>query len=652
MSNKFYRKNSFNAIKNENVVVENKNIFSSKKYFILLLLFLWSFINYGQQVLNLGDYGIQNSDDATPIVVEALKKCKEEGISKIVFPKGTYHFYPTFAPEKYCEITNNDNGLKRTSFPLIDFHDFTVDGNGSDFIYHGKMIPFIIEESSNITVTNLNIDWEVPFALEGLVIAKNETNHTFDIEVKTPHFVEFGRLYLSLEREDSPYERKYGKRFATWEHYNLEVGQNIFWDPNTMAPLYNTRQYNMPERGIFAEELEDGKIRISTKIKTLPPVGSVMVSKGEYLQNRTSPAFRVFKSKSVNFKQVNVYHAGAMGLIAERSENISLDSFNVVLREGSGRMITTTADATHFCNVKGTVTIKNCTFENMLDDATNIHGTYVRVNKIIDDYTLAVETYHPHQNGYLFGEEGDKVQVIDQKNLQPRTETMVLKKVERVNEKISYITFDQPIKNKVSVYDGVENISWHAKAVIENNIVRNNRARSFLISTPRKVVVRNNHLSSQMAAFRITGDLGLWNESGPCDDLLIENNTIENSVYGGNGPQSIFLIDPQYVDKDDFEGTYSRNITIRNNTIKTFDSSILLAMSVDGLKFENNTIIQTDTYEPIFPEITNLRIVNSKNVTIKKNTYKTLDGKNKGSLSVDEKSTEVNLNKKDAFKAL
>ncbi len=605
--------------------------------------------SYGQKVLNLEEFNIENSEDATPIVIEALKKCKEEGINKLIFPKGTYNFYPTFATERYCEITNNDNGLKRTAFPIIDFHNFVIDGNGSDFIFHGKMIPFIIEESTNIKVTNLSIDWKVPFVLEGLVVANNFANKTFDIQVNSPYIVQFGHLYLSLEREDSPYEKKYGKRFATMEHYNLEVGQNIFWDPKTMAPIYNTRLYNMPEKGINAEELEKGLIRISTKMKKLPPLGSVMVSKGEYLQNRTSPAFRVFKSKDLEFKNVNVYHAGAMGLIAERSEDITLDGFNVVLKEGSGRMITTTADATHFCNVKGTVTIKNCTFENMLDDATNIHGTYVRVNKIIDEYTLAVETYHPHQNGYLFGEAGDMVQVIDQINLQATTEPLILKKVERVNEKISYITFDKPITNKINIYDGVENISWHAAAILENNVVRNNRARSFLISTPRKVVVRNNHLSSQMASFRITGDLGLWNESGPCEDLLIENNLIENAVYGGNGPQSIFLIDPQYVDKNNFEGKYSRSITIRNNTIKTFDSSIMLAMSVDNLVFENNEIIQTNKYKPIFPNVDNLRIVNCNNVVIRGNTYKSLDG-SIGSLTIDAKSTDVKVSKKDAFK--
>ncbi|WP_445748582.1 alpha-1,3-galactosidase-related protein [Polaribacter sp.] len=621
---------------------------NSIKNFIKLIAFFFIIASYGQKVLNMKDFNIQGVKDVTPIVVEALEKCKKEGISTLLFPKGTYHFYPTFAPEFFCEITNNDNGLKRTAFPLIGFNDFVVDGNGSDFIFHGKMIPFIIEQSTNVKITNLSIDWQVPFALEGMVVANDVAKHTFDIEVKTPYVVEHERLYLSLEREDSPYERKFGKRFAMWEHYNLEIAENIFWDPKTMAPLYNTQLYHMPERGVKATELKKGLIRLSAKMKNLPPIGSIFVSKGDYLQNRTSPAFRVFKSKNLEFKDVNVYHAGAMGLIAERSEDITLDGFNVVLRKGSGRMVTTTADATHFCNVKGTVIIKNCTFENMLDDATNIHGTYLRVNKIIDEYTLAVETYHPHQNGYLFGEEGDFVKIVDQKNLGYKTDSLILKKVKRINEKITYLTFDKPITGKVDIYDGVENISWHAAAIIENNVVRNNRARSFLITTPRKVVIRNNKLSSQMATFSITGDLNLWNESGLCDDLLIENNQIDNSVFGGNGPQAIFYIEPDYVDKKNFEGKYSRNIIIRNNVIKTFDSSILVASSIDGLVFENNQIEQTNTYNPIFPNAENVKIKNCNDVVFKGNTFKKIDGK-EVTITIDEKSTNVQVDSKDAF---
>jgi hypothetical protein len=621
---------------------------------VIILIFLLFVLNNGCinteaiQSINLSEFDIENSSDATPIVVEAIKKCKKDGFSKMEFPKGTYHFYPTFAPDLYCAITNNDNGLKRTAFPIIDFDGLEVDGNGSEFIFHGKMIPFIIEGSKNITVKNLSINWAVPFCLEGDVVAHNLAERTFDIKVKTPYKVNDDRLYLSLEREDSPYERKYGFAFAKGEKYDQIVGLNIIWNPETMAPLYDHVKYSGFDFYQFpAKEVEPGIVRLTTRYPLVPPVGSVFCSIGEYLFNRTSPAFRLFKSKNLVFNNVNVHHAGAMGLIAERCENITLDGFNVVLKEGEGRMVTTTADATHFCNCKGEVIIRNCTFENMLDDATNIHGTYVRVNKILDDYRVAVETYHPHQNDYIFGEAGDSVRIINN-SLTPTTGNLMLTNVERINEKISILTFNEPVKGKVEKYYGIENISWYPTALLENNIVRNNRARSFLISVPRKVIVRNNYFSSQMASLLITGDLGLWNESGPCDSLIIENNTFQDCVYGGNGAQSVIQIGPEYESPGYMQEKYSSNIVIRNNVINTFDASILSAISVNGLTFKGNQITQTQTYQPIFPDVPKIRIQNCNQISIKGNTYRSLDG-DTGTIEIDSKSTDIQITENQGF---
>jgi hypothetical protein len=530
-----------------------------------------------------------------------------------------------FAPERYAEITNNDNGLKRTSFPIIGFEGLEIDGGGSEFIFHDNdFVPFLIEESENIALKNFSVDWNSPFTLEGKVVARNPAEHSFDIQIKTPYKVEFERLYLCLERPNTPYEKKFGDRFSIAEKDYIEVGQNIVWNPESMRPYYNTVRYAMPEIGLKAIELEKGLVRLTAKNlgnnREVPPLGSIFVSKGEYLFNRTSPAIRIFKAKEVLLNNIDIHHAGAMGLIAERSETITLDNFNVKLKEGSGRMITTTADATHFCNVKGMVTIKNCLFENMLDDATNIHGTYVRVNKIISDNQVAVETYHPHQKGYLFGEAGDSVAIIKKENLQTVSEGLIITEVDRINDKISILTFNQSVAGIVGLHDGIENTSWVSTAIIENNVVRNNRARSFLISTPKKVIVRNNKLSSQMASLRITGDLNRWNESGPCLDLLIENNTFEDCVYGGNR-QSIIQIDPQY-NFPGYEGTYySKNIVIRNNTFHSFDASIMKAISVDGLEFSNNTISPSGTYPPIFPDQPYLEIINCKDVVMTKNNY-------------------------------
>ncbi|WP_047247560.1 alpha-1,3-galactosidase-related protein [Maribacter thermophilus] len=621
--------------------------------FVAILIFLVSCnvncqYNIKNGVLEFDGEYLEQYQDVTPIVVKVIEAYKELNVKKVVFPKGKYHFYPTYAPEFYCEITNNDNGLKRTPFPLMNLNGFEIDGGGSEFIFHSKIVPFILENSSNIKIANLSVNWDVPFVLEGKVIANNEKDKTFDIKVSTPYVVKYGRLYLSLEREDTPYHNKYGPKFNISERYDVEVGQNIVWDPKTKSPYYNTLLYQMQEKGIEAVELEKGVIRLKGESRQVPPVGSIFVSKGEYLANRMCPAFRVFKSKELLFENINVHHAGAMGFIAERSENITLDGFNVVLKEGQGRMVTTSADATHFCNNKGHIIIRNSIFENMLDDATNIHGTYVRVNQIIDDYSVAVETYHPHQNGYLFGETGDEVRIVNNKTLEPTVENLFLTKVKRINEKISILTFDKPVKNKVGLYYGIENVTWSPTAVLEDNIVRNNRARSFLLASSKGIVVKGNHFSSQMASLRITADMDLWNESGPSNNLVIENNIFEDCGYGGYNRQSTILIDPIYSDKKGAESKFNKNIIIRNNLFKTFDTPILTAISIDGLVFHDNVVEQTDTYVPILENLPSLYIENCSDVSVKGNSFKYLNG-SKPVLKYDSKTTDIKIGKRKKY---
>lgn len=44
-------------------------------------------------------------------------------------------------------------------------------------------------------------------------------------------------------------------------------------------------------------------------------------------------------------------------------------------------MISITADATHYVNCGGYIRMIDCTFENQKDDATNIHGLYMAVER-------------------------------------------------------------------------------------------------------------------------------------------------------------------------------------------------------------------------------------------------------------------------------
>lgn len=69
---------------------------------------------------------------------------------------------------------------------------------------------------------------------------------------------------------------------------------------------------------------------------------------------------------------------------------------------------------------------------------------------------------------------------------------------------------------------GIENLTWTPEVVFANNVIRNNRARGSLFSTPRKTIIENNlfdHTSG--AAILLCGDCNGWFETGACRNVLI-----------------------------------------------------------------------------------------------------------------------------------
>ena len=123
------------------------------------------------------------SEDATPSVLRALMNADKKMVREIRFEKGTYHFYPDKALEKFCFISNHEDVRAHTAFPIMDMENITIDGQGAEFIFHGIMIPFLIENSKNVTVKNVSVDWAMPFHSEGLVVANDPVKGTFDLQI-------------------------------------------------------------------------------------------------------------------------------------------------------------------------------------------------------------------------------------------------------------------------------------------------------------------------------------------------------------------------------------------------------------------------------------------------------------------------------------
>ena len=223
----------------------------------------------------------------------------------------------------------------------------------------------------------------------------------------------------------------------------------------------------------------------------------------------------------------------------------------------------------------------------MLDDATNVHGSYVRVTGITAPDQVIARINHPQQAGYEFAGKGDEIDVVDAETLLAK-HTLRVKKSERINAHYIRLTFTAPVEGRLTVGDGLENMSWYPELIFRNNVVRNNRARSILVSTPRKVVVEGNTFSSMMSAILFEGDMDHWYESGAVRDVTIRNNRFLDGTYGGADFPTIFINPHQ---KKEVPGhPYERNITIEGNLFRTFNEQLLRAKSVGGLIFRDNTI--------------------------------------------------------------
>ena len=159
---------------------------------VFLILFNF-FVNSSFCELNSGEelyLKIYNKDDATTEIFNAIQKCKNEGYSRLVIEKGVYHLRRTRAAEKYVPVSNCDNGLKRIIFPIEHFSDFEINGMGSQFVCHGHMLPFQIEDSKNIRLRNFSVDWNYPFYLQAVVTEVFPQQNAFNIKIDEEYDVQ------------------------------------------------------------------------------------------------------------------------------------------------------------------------------------------------------------------------------------------------------------------------------------------------------------------------------------------------------------------------------------------------------------------------------------------------------------------------------
>ncbi len=540
---------------------------------------------FATTIVDVADYGAKPQlADNTPAIVKALNAAKKIDDDVVVkFPKGEYNFGPKLAPEKYCFISNNDESLKRIIFDFENAKDLTIDGQGSKFIFHGEVHPMYMNNSKNITLKNFTNNVSRPFHSEGKIVEVKKGSIVVEIANQfMPFAISDGKLVFPVPTPEKDPLLFKAVRYKEHVVYN----RILEFSPETRGPAYLSRDFGTGN--ITAKKVGNNKVELFSK-HLKGTVGNIFVF-GPLL--RLCPSISVSNSEDIVLDNVTINAAGGMGLLGQYSKNITVKNSKVTPAEG--RIVSATADATHFVNCTGKITLKNNLFENQLDDATNIHGIYEKIDTIESKNTFLSRITHFQQYGFKTFKVGDTIEFVGDMNMKT-IGTAKIKSIETINKQMKRIVVDTQIPESVELGDAVAVVRQYPDIIIKDNIVRRNRARGMLLNCRGKTVVEGNLFQSSGSTLLFEGDASHWYEQGGVSDCTIRNNIFDNCKYAIWGKA---VISVEAGIKEDLDTSrYNKNILIEGNTFNVFDNTPLLNIfCVENLTWKDNKIVKTTAY--------------------------------------------------------
>ncbi|MCU4157826.1 right-handed parallel beta-helix repeat-containing protein [Carboxylicivirga sp. A043] len=604
---------------------------------IINLLMTMSVSLVAQDTLMISDLGLlpNTRENATPFVNKAMAMMEGKQNRILYFPQGRYDFWPHHCIEKeYFESNTYDINPKRLGIVVQGLTNVTIEGNGSEFIFHDRMQPVTVDSSSNVSLKNFSVDWDIPLTAQGEVISSDAEGFTIRINTnESPYIIENNKLVFVGE----------GWKSALWEVMEFQPDTR-FVEPYTgdaQALGHGWQNY-------MAKEVVPGLVKVYRLggFKRHPKVGNWLVLRHS---TRDHAGMFLVNSKDIDIEGVRIYHTAGLGVLSQYSENISLKDVKVVPNKAKGRFLSGHDDGFHFMGCKGQITVDNCEWAGLMDDPINVHGTCVRITEILSSHKIKCRFMHDMSAGLVWGQPGEQVGFIENKSM--RTVGFgTIEAFETLNKEEFTVQLSAPIPEEIKAGAALENLTWTPDVDIRNSMFGSCRARGLLLSTPGKIVVENNCFQSSGSAILIAGDANYWYESGAVRDVTIQNNTFEypcmSSMY--QFCEAIISILPE-IPEPDSEYPFHRNITITNNTFHPFDYPILYAKSVDGLRFTNNTLIRSIKIEPFHKRQAGITLDACKNVSIKGNEIEgDVLGKKVEVLNMDPK--EVKMPSKEYFK--
>lgn len=503
----------------------------------------------------------RTSDNETLNLFHALKYCAENHAEGLILDKDTYTFTSDFAFEKaMCVSNHGETGYRKTAFLLEGLDSFFIDGCGSTFVFTSVMNAFSVLNCKNVVLKNFTIRFpNFPYP-DGTVT--DVADDHFDVFFDHPAKVMLNGNTLCVESDG----------------FVDKVHCDVRFCSDTKEVVYGTGDNSLGENinTLKKEEIAPNTFRIYNP-SVMPRVSDVI---GLLTGIRRASGIFIENSKNVTIENVVINSCIGIGIMSQLSSDILV--IDCAVSPTENKYISSAADATHFVCCAGNITLKNSLFENMLDDALNVHGIYTKVVssskgsvqlKFMNEASIGIPIYKT----------GDEIAFLDPETLKPSIRCKI-KSVTPINRHMTELEID----TDADILPGlvVENLSAYPTLCVDNCVIRNNRARGMLIATPKSAVVKNSTFHTSGSAIVLECDGKFWYESGAVNDLLIENNVFDNCRYA-NWDKGIISIPSNKETEDGYY--YHGSIKVCSNVFKGTNDVDVFGGNMTELIYKDNT---------------------------------------------------------------
>lgn len=516
--------------------------------------------------------------------------------------------------------------MKTIGILLEDMKNITVEGNGSEFMFHGKMTTLATLRCKNITFQNFSMDFQVPTVVD-ITVEKVEGN-TAVVYVPECYGYEINGTNVTWLSDVSPYTGEYYWKQTNAMDYtqrnNIKTG--LTWRGNTG---YNPVFSNVTSiKDLGNHRLEFTYSSISDELEP-----GICYQMRKTVRDHAGAFY--WLTDGLTLKNIDVHFLHGFGMVGQNSKDITIDTVNFQTAKGRGTTTAGYADFIQMSGCTGKVEIMNCNFSNPHDDPINVHGTFMQVVERISANQFKVRFMHGETAGFPNYFVGDTVEFIQKNNLAVSGGTAKITAVSGPTGTSGaassgtgsltdiIVTLDQDMPETITAGNYVlENVTYTPEVYIHDNIFRETPTRGILCTTRQKVVIEDNTFDGMgMAGIFISDDASGWYESGHTENVIISGNTF---MRGAN--QAIFI---EPTGNPDINNPIHKNIKIISNTfiLENNGYALLDAKSVGNLTFESNDVYRKDPISALAltAENTTLAVGDTTSVTadIQGNTYGT-----------------------------